>query len=123
VREDRARDDETEERVASRRRPTHQQLAVGLGTAVVAIAIGVGGYFIGHSTGPDLDSARAEGEAAGRIRGAEVGTRRGYAVGYRQGRKRGARQAFAPAYRRAYTKAYEVAGLEPPAKGEIDVPR
>lgn len=96
---------------------------VGLGVLLAAVAVGVGAYFIGKSSGADLDAAKAAGEAAGRVKGAEIGSRQGYALGFKAGRKQGYEKTLAPAYRQAYQKAYEDAGLEAPELSEIDVPQ
>jgi hypothetical protein len=100
-----------------------QLIFVGVGVLLAAVAVGLGAYFIGKSTGADLDSAKAAGEAAGEIKGAEIGGRRGYALGFKAGRKQGYRQTFAPAYRKAYRKAYEDSGLVAPELSEIDIPQ
>lgn len=83
-------------------------------------AAGVGGYFVGKSTGEDLDAARDAGVAAGQRKGAAVGSKQGYEIGFKKGRERGYEQTFDDAYRGAYRKAFEDAGLDPP--GNIEVP-
>jgi flagellar biosynthesis/type III secretory pathway protein FliH len=109
---------------APRAAPNGRQLIyAGVGVLLAAVAVGLGAYFIGKSTGADLDSAKAAGEAAGRVKGAEIGARRGYALGFKAGRKRGYEKTFAPAYRRAYRKAYVDSGLAAPNPSEIDLPQ
>ncbi len=87
-------------------------------SAVVLLAagLGVGGYFLGRSTGENLDAARAAGAAAGQNRGAAKGAAQGYAVGLKAGRKAGYGQTYPTAYRKAYRKAFEDAGLSAPTK-------
>ena len=50
--------------VALRRR----EIQLAIGGLLVAGALGVGAYFVGVSTGEDVDAARAEGIAAGQRR-------------------------------------------------------
>jgi flagellar biosynthesis/type III secretory pathway protein FliH len=92
-----------------------------VGAVLLCLALGAVGYFIGRSTGEDLDAANAAGEAAGKVRGTEIGSRRGYASGFKAGRQAGYKQTYADAYRQAYRKAYEDAGLETPARDEIEI--
>lgn len=93
------------------------------GAVAVALLVGAGGYLIGKGTGADLDTARLEGQFAGRQAGAIEGATRGYAAGFRQGREIAFRNAYAASYRRNYQRAYEDAGMDPPKMQNIEVPR
>lgn len=89
--------------------------------AFIALAGGatVGGYFLGDTTGADLDAARAEGAAAGEKAGTAEGAKEGYADGLKQGREEGYEETYADAYREAYADAYEAAELDPPKDIEV----
>jgi hypothetical protein len=80
---------------------------------LLAAGVGTGAYFLGKSSGEDLDAARAEGAAEGREAGADVGTRRGFREGFREGREEAFDTAFEATYRGAYRKALQEAGLTP----------
>lgn len=101
----------------SRRRP----LALALVVVALAVGAGVGAYFVGRSTGEDLDAARAAGEAAGQREGAAKGAQQGYAEGFKAGRKKGYEQTYDDAYKAAYRKAFENAGLAAPEN--VSVPQ
>lgn len=92
-----------------------------LALLLACLALGFGGYLLGRSSGTDLDEARAQGAAAGRLRGAEAGNRRGFEIGFRRGHRSGYRDAYPGAYRGAYRQAFEEAGLEPPTGSEIEI--
>ncbi len=75
-----------------------------VGAAVVAIGLGVGGYFLGKSTGED--DVRAEYKpgqpayrqifAAGAVRGAAAGAAAGRVQGQKQGQAEGQARGAAP---------------------------
>jgi hypothetical protein len=90
--------------------------------ALLGAAAAVGGYFLGDSSGANLDSARQEGIEAGRAEGAARGAERGYAEGLREGRQHGYQETYAAAYREAYRKEYEDAGLTAPQKVSVQEP-
>ena len=85
----------------------------------LAAGAAVGGYFLGDSTGADLDAARAEGAVAGKKAGTAQGARAGYSDGLRQGQEQGYESTYAGAYRDAYAQAYEAADLTPPKEIEV----
>jgi hypothetical protein len=88
---------------------------IGLGVAVlVGLATG-GGFTLGHSSGPDLQSARAEGAAVGHRAGARKGAAEGRVTGGREGGERGFEQTYDHYYRVAYRAAFEAAELPAPA--------
>jgi hypothetical protein len=89
---------------------------------VLAVGAGVGGYFVGKSSGEDLDAARAEGEVAGEKEGAAEGAEEGFAAGFKEGREKGFDETYADAYRSAYQRAFKEEDLDPPAEDKIDVP-
>jgi hypothetical protein len=97
------------------------RILAALGIAALVIGLGVGAYFVGHSRGEDVASARAAGAAAGRAAGAKQGARAGYDRGFHKGRDRGLATAYDAAYRRAYAQAFREAGVAPPVK--FDVPQ
>jgi flagellar biosynthesis/type III secretory pathway protein FliH len=97
-----------------RRKPLLAALAILVGAGAA-----IGGYFIGYSTGEDLDAAREAGAAAGREAGSARGAEQGYAQGFKEGRKKGYQQTYASAYEEAYRKAYDEAGLTPPKKVSV----
>lgn len=99
-----------------------RSLMIGLVVVLLAIALGVGGYFVGKGTGEDLDAARAQGATAGKKAGTLKGTKQGFKAGFRKGKSKGYEKAYGPAYKSSYVKAYEDAGLDAPAKSEIEVP-
>lgn len=84
-------------------------LAVILVGAVLAAA--AGGYLLGHSSGEDLNAARATGEAAGQTAGDQQGTK--------HGRQEGEQAGFKAGYEEAYRKAFEDAGLGAPKDVEV----
>lgn len=94
-------------------RPARRLLAL-VGAIVLIVAVGVGGYVVGRSSGEDLDRARIEGAEAGRADGADAGAKRGYAEGLKVGRKRGYEQTYSSAYRSAFRQAFANADLEAP---------
>jgi hypothetical protein len=66
----------------------------GLLVAIVAVVVlgaaaATGGYLLGHSTGEDLDAARAAGTQEGQEAGSARGAEEGYAEGFKQGREEG----------------------------------
>lgn len=87
----------------------------------VALAVGVGAYLIGRSTGEDLDAAKAAGAAAGRRVGIARGTHRGYADGFKRGRNEGYAETYPDAYARAYRQAFKDVDLSPPK--DVPVPK
>lgn len=91
------------------------------GVLLVALAIGVGAFVYGKSTGEDLDAARAAGTAAGQRQGAAKGAAEGYAAGFKKGRRAGFKRTYPRAYRASYADAFEEAGLEAPKAREIKV--
>jgi hypothetical protein len=93
-----------------------------LGLALATI-FGAGGYLIGHSTGEDLNAARAQGQEAGEEAGATRGAAKGFATGFKKGRDKGFDRAYAPSYKKSYAQAFEDSGLEKPSKSEIKVPK
>jgi hypothetical protein len=114
------RGDEEPTRVAE---PPRRRRALSIAVVVLALAggAGVGAYFVGRSTGEDLDAARAAGAAAGQREGAAKGAQQGYAEGFKAGREKGYEQTYDEAYKAAYRKAYEDAGLTAPEK--VSVPQ
>ncbi len=90
---------------------------------IAALAVGVGAFFLGKGTGDDVDTARLEGDAAGRQAGAIEGAAAGYAAGFQKGRDAGFSKAYVPAYKLNYKRAFEQAGLDAPTSDEIDVPK
>ena len=100
-----------------------RSIVTGFAVLIVAIGLGVGGYFVGKGTGEDLESARAEGQAAGKKSGTAKGTAQGFKRGFKKGKAKGYEKSFGPAYKDSYIKAYEEAGLDPPDKKEIEVPK
>ena len=90
--------------------------------ALLGAGAAVGGYFLGDSSGADLDSARQQGTEAGRAEGAARGAEQGYAEGLREGRQQGYQETYAAAYREAYRKAYEDAGLTAPETVSVQEP-
>jgi flagellar biosynthesis/type III secretory pathway protein FliH len=94
-------------------------VAIALTVLVLAAGAGVGAYFVGRSTGEDLEAARAAGAAAGREAGAAKGRKVGYAEGFEAGREQGYRQTYAESYKAAYRKAFEDAGLAVPEKVSV----
>src|SRR2546423_7922748 len=86
-------------RIFGRRRrhiPAAAAVAVGLG-----LSAALGGYFVGHSGGNDVDAARTAGAAHGRAEGSSRGSRPGYRQGFKEGRRAGYRQAYRAAYKAA----------------------
>ncbi|MCO5314798.1 MAG: hypothetical protein M9938_01320 [Solirubrobacterales bacterium] len=102
--------------------PDPRHLLAGVAVVAVALAVGFGAYQLGRDSGPDLDTARIQGEAAGRQAGAIEGASTGYPAGYRKGREKGFGRAYRRAYRIYYRRAFEQAGLDVPGEGEIEVP-
>jgi hypothetical protein len=84
----------------ARRRRAALAIVIGLG-----ITAGLGGYFVGHSGGEDLDAARAAGTAQGKHESTAAGTRDGYRQGFKEGRRAGYKQTYRKAYRTAYKQA------------------
>lgn len=89
---------------------------------LAALAVGIGAYAIGKGSGDDVDTARIEGEAAGKQAGAIEGASRGYAAGFVKGRDIGFRKTYEEAYRLNFKRAFEQAGLDVPSDKDIDVP-
>lgn len=114
-------------RIGEIRLPRHeingQKVLAAAGIVAVALLIGAGGYLLGKGTGDDLDTARLEGEFAGKRDGAIAGATRGYAAGFRKGRDLAFRKSYAASYRRNYRRAYENAGMDPPRAKDIEVPK
>jgi hypothetical protein len=99
---------------------SRRQFLVGLGLLVVVVALGVGGYLFGRSTGEDLDAARAHGTALGQTEGSAKGASEGFTAGRKEGRNAAYAKSYDRSYRDGYQQAYEDAGLNPP--DEITVP-
>jgi hypothetical protein len=100
---------------------SRRQFWLGLAVLIAVIGIGVGAYFVGHSSGEDLDVARAQGAQQGQTEGAAKGAAEGFTAGRRAGRRAAFGNAYKQSYREAYRKAYEDAGLDPP--DDISVPK
>jgi hypothetical protein len=94
---------------------------------VIALALGagsaLGGYFLGKSSGEDLQAARLAGERAGQQAGAASGAEKGYAQGFTQGRKKGYRNAYESAYRKTYRQALRDAGFSPSKRELKSIPK
>jgi flagellar biosynthesis/type III secretory pathway protein FliH len=75
--------------------------------AAIGICAVLGGYFVGHSGGEDLDAARAAGTVAGKQESTKAAERDGYTAGYKEGRKAGYKQTYKKAYKTAYKTATE----------------
>jgi hypothetical protein len=88
---------------------------IGLGVAVLVGLAAGGGFTLGHSSGSDLDSARAEGAAVGHRAGARKGAAEGRVTGGQEGGERGFEQTYDHYYRVAYRAAFEEAEPDPPA--------
>ena len=116
--EERAQNEATDRRSIEVRLST---LALIIAALVAALALGVGGYFYGKSTGEDLDAARTQGAEAGRAKGAAKGAVEGYAAGFKKGREVGFAHAYPKAYRTSYAKAFDDAGLDAPDVQDIPV--
>lgn len=97
-----------------KRAGTARRVAVAALAVVVIAAVGAGGYLVGRGSGEDLDQARADGAAAGRVEGIKAGERRGYPEGLEVGRKRGYEQTYSSAYRTAFRQAFANEDLDPP---------
>lgn len=72
--------------------------------AVVGVAIGGGGYALGHSGGPDLARARTSGTRAGLAVGEAKGTREGYSTGLAGGIRDGYSFNYGLAYKTAFAR-------------------
>jgi hypothetical protein len=95
---------------------------IGIGALVAVLAIAGGAYVLGHSSGADVDAAKASGSAEGRAQGAAQGAQEGLSEGKRKGRKDALSSSFEESYVAAYKKAYEDAGLDVPKEADVDVP-
>jgi flagellar biosynthesis/type III secretory pathway protein FliH len=91
------------------------------GVSLAALAIGIGAFAYGRSTGEDLQAARASGMEAGQRKGTAKGAAEGYAAGFKKGREAGFRRTYSKAYRESYAEAFEEAGLDAPAAKDIPV--
>ncbi len=92
-------------RAASPRR--HRQV-LAFFAAVLIAASGMGaGYWLGRSSGEDLDAARKAGSRAG----AASGRAQGQEVGRSEGEKAGYEQSFQGAYDTAFEEALEDADV------------
>lgn len=113
-------------RIGDTKLPRHeidgQKVLAGAGVAAVALLIASGGYLLGKGSGDDLDTARLEGEFAGRKAGAVAGATKGYAAGFKRGRDLAFERSYSASYRRNYRRAYENAGMDPPKAADIEVP-
>lgn len=113
-------------RIGAIRLPRHEidgQKALLAGAIiVVALLVGSAGYVLGKGSGKDLDSARLEGEFAGKRAGAIAGATKGYATGFKKGRDVAFRKSYSASYRRNYIRAYDGAGVDPPKAKDIEVP-
>jgi hypothetical protein len=96
-------------------------LAIVAAGVIATAGAGVGAYFVGHSGGEDLDSARAAGRAAGEKRGQAVGEKQGLAQGRRQGQAQAFGVSFTEAYVAAFRREFRDAGLNAP--GKIEIPK
>jgi hypothetical protein len=88
---------------------------------VLIVGLAAGGYFLGKSSGEDLDAARAQGAAVGQRAGAAQGASEGFAQGRKEARGKAFATSYTTSYRASYRQAYEDAGLDPP--DQIDVPK
>ena len=95
---------------------TGEDDSAGVVVVGCAAAVGAGAYFVGKSTGEDLEAAQTVGTRAGERAGTAKGTKQGYAAGFAQGRKKGYERAYGPAYRVAYTETLDEAGYKPTEK-------
>ena len=113
-------------RVGDTKLPRHevdgQKVLAAAGIVVIALLVAAGGYLLGKGSGDDLDTARLEGEFAGRKAGAVAGATQGYAAGFKKGRDLAFRKAYSASYKRNYRRAYESAGMDPPKPENIQVP-
>jgi hypothetical protein len=115
---------DTEERPALGAKPEPSRpiaLFIAIGV-LLAAAAGTGGWFLGGSTGEDLDAARAAGTQAGQKQGAATGKQAGYDAGFKEGRAPAYSAAYDKAYRAAYRTAYVDGGQQPPGRDSIQVP-
>jgi hypothetical protein len=85
--------------VVRRRRAT---VAVTVGLGLTAL---LGGYFVGHAGGKDLDAARQAGTAQGKHESTAASRRDGYSNGYKAGKKAGYDETYDKAYKTAYKQA------------------
>jgi flagellar biosynthesis/type III secretory pathway protein FliH len=108
--------------VAPVRRGRTRAILAGVAVVVCALAVGVAAYFVGKSTGEDLEAAQTAGARAGERAGTAKGTKQGYAAGFAQGRKKGYERAYAPAYRAVYTETLDDAGYEATEKELASLP-
>jgi hypothetical protein len=92
---------------------------VGLVGGLLVVALGIGAYFIGLSSGEDLEQARATGAAVGERQGAATGRKAGFRHGFRGGLEATFDAAYAEAFRRAYQAQFENADLKPPDRIEV----
>lgn len=100
-----------------------QKVLLGAGILLIALMVGAGGYLLGKGSGDDVDTARLQGEFAGKQAGAIAGATKGYAAGFAKGRDLAFRASYAASYRRNYRRAYENAGMDPPDAKNIEVPK
>ncbi len=113
-------------RVGAIKLPNHeingQKVLAVAGIAAIALLVGAAGYVLGKGSGENLDTARLQGEFAGRKAGAVAGATKGYAAGFKKGRDIAFQKSYAASYRRNYIRAYEEAGMEAPKPEDIEVP-
>ena len=113
-------------RIGAIKLPNHkidgQKVLAVAGIVAIAGLVGAGGYVIGKGSGDDLDTARLEGEFAGKRAGAIEGATSGYAAGFKKGRDIAFRKSYSASYRRNYIRAYEDVGMEAPKPKDIEVP-
>lgn len=83
------------------------RLREGFVVAVLAagLLLAIGGYAVGRSTGPDLDQARAAGQANGAREGRALGRARGYRSGFNAARAAAGRRSYRRSYRRGCREA------------------
>jgi hypothetical protein len=85
--------------------------------ALVLVVLAIGGFFVGRSTGEDLDAAQSRGYAAGKTSGTASGTAKGLA--------KGRKETFGGAYKRSYVisykRAYRLEGVTPPKTVKVKV--
>ena len=86
---------------ASRRARRSSWRAGVAAIAACCVAVGAGGYFIGHAGSADKAAARAAGARTGTAAGSAAGARAGFPAGFTG--------AYAGAYRDAYNRAYRSA--------------
>ncbi len=77
--------------------PAEEQRKWALAVFATSVALLIGGYFIGHAGGANVDGAKAAGTSAGTAAGTKQGKLQGFKAGY----KKGYRTSFKAAYEKA----------------------